>query len=520
MRGSRKIPLIPAPGGTAEDINPALIPDGKYLASSNWLIRRDVGRPRPGYERVGSAALADVNRVIGIGFRGSHDTESATVLHTTANAYQWTGSAFSSITGTWTASATNQHVRFTPFSTSGTLRLIRTNAANALDYWDGTGNFQDVGGTPPAARDITTTADRVVLFNVTSGGTNYPHRVQWSDSNDMATWGASNFADLSQTNDDIIAGQALGPLNMAIYKSHSLFLGTAQAALVPFQFQFIAAISGPVSPAALVVGEDAHYWLGVDNNIYRYDGTSLPRVVSAGLVSTLTTTVMQGSEDLIHGAFVHGDNESEVWWWIPRSSSTGVRLDRAVSFNTRTNAVHYHSFANSITAAHEWSRRATLSWEDLTGTWDNIANTYPTWDDMNSGSLITGILGDASGNIFRFGFGNNDNGTAIAWSFTHGWRLVAEDGEDFYLDGVASYWQQTTAALTVTGGVLVTTALADSSSDTEQTTTFDLSTNSNHQVTFADQRGKFARVRFAASSVVDNIRYRGGLLTGWPRKMA
>lgn len=512
--------MIPAPGGAAEDNNPGLIPDGKYLASQNWLVRRDVGLPRPGYERFGGAALADGNRVLGFGFRGSHDVESATVTHTTATAYRWTGSAFSDITGTWAASSSSQHVRFANFSTSGTLRLIRTNLANAMDYWDGTGNFQDVGGTPPAAKDITVSSQRVIGLNVTTGGTNYPQRVQWSDFNDMATWGASSFVDLSQTPGNIVAGRALGPLSFGVYTTDAVYLATAQAALAPFQFQFIRTVRGPSSPASLVQAPDGHYWLGDDYNIYIYSGTGFPRVVSTGLTDTLKDTLAADSFDLVHGALLHGDNEFEVWWWIPRSSSSGVLLDRAISYNTRTQAVHFHVFAHSITAAHDWARRGVLAWDDLTGTWDTLVDTYSTWDAMDQGSFVTGILGDASGNVFRNGVGVSDNGTAISWSVTFPWRLVAQDGEDFYLDGVASYWEQTTASLSVTAGVLVTTALADSASDTEQTTTFNLSTNSNHQVSFADQRGKWARVRFAASSAVAGVRCRGALLQGWPRRMA
>lgn len=514
-RGTKKIPLPPFPGGVVDATNPAAIPPGQYLASNNWLVRKQEGRPRPGYTQLGST-LADGNRVIGIGFRGTSETAANTIVHTTANAYNWSGSAFNAITGTWTASATDAHVRFTTFATSGTLRLIRTNVSNAPDYWDGTGNFQDVGGSPPAARDITTVAQRVVLFAVAS----FNQRVQWSDFNDMAVWGASSFVDLSQTTGDIVAGRALGPLNMAIYKTDAVFLGTAQDALVPFQFQLVSRTPGPVSPAALIAAPDAHYWLASDGIIYRYDGVGIPTPVSVGLSPTIRENIDFDNRGLSHGYASSGETEPEVWFFFPRVATTGPLIDRAVSLNTVTNAVHFHSLANSITAAHSWVMASGLTWQDLTGTWDTLSNTYSTWNEMSTPSSRTDLFADSAGLVYQVGRVNTDNGTAISWSVTHGWILLAEDGEDFYLDGVASYWKQASNSITVSASITATTALADAGSETETNASIDPSVNSNHLVTFENQRGKWLRVRYSATSVVNDLRLRGSLIMGWPRRMS
>ena len=514
-RGNKKIPLPPFPGGVVDATNPATIPHGRYLASNNWLVRRQEGRPRPGYTQLGST-LADGNRVLGFGFRGTVETEANTVVHTTANAYNWTGSAFTAITGTWTSSNTNNHVRFTTFATSGTLRLVRVNLQNAPDFWDGTGSFQDVAGSPPAARDITTCAQRVVLFAANSVN----NRVQWSDFNDLAVWGASSFTDLSQTPGEIIAGRALGPLNMAIYKADAVFLGSAQDALVPFQFQLVSRTPGPVSPAALVVSFDAHYWLASDGIIYRYDGTGVPTAVSNGLTPTIRDNIDFDNRDLSHGYVTSGDINPEVWFFFPRVGSTGPALDRGISVDTSTNAAHYHSFADSITAAHSWTMEPGLTWQDLTGTWDTLSNTYASWNQMATPSTRTDILGDDIGKVYRGGAVNTDDGTAIAWSVTHGWVLISEDGEDFYLDGIASYWKQASQSITVTSSIIATLALADFDTETETTSTFDPSLNTNHMVTFANQRGKWLRVRYSASSAINDLRLRGSLIQGWSRRMA
>ena len=514
-RGTKKVPVPPFPGGVVDATNPAKIPPGQYLASNNWLVRREEGRPRPGYTQLGST-LGDAARVIGFGFRGAVETEANTIVHTTANAYNWTGSAFNSITGTWTSSNDYEHVRFTTFATSGTLRIIRVNEQNAPDFWDGTGSFQDVGGSPPDARDITTVANRVVLF----GAGNVTNRVQWSDFNDMATWGASSFVDLSQTPGAIVAGRALGPLTMGIYKDDSVWIGAAQEALVPFQFQMVSRTPGPCSPAALVDAIDAHYWLSHDGVIYRYDGTGTPTAVSTGLTPTIRGLIDFAERRLVHGYVTIGDVNPEVWFFFPRVGTTGPLLDRAVSVDTVTGAAHLHSLANSITAAHAWTLEVSLTWQDLTGTWDTLSNSYSSWNEMSTPSIRADIFGDNAGRVYQAGTTNTDNGTAIAWSVTHGWVLVGDDAEDYYLDGIASYWKQASGALTVSASIIATAALADADSETETTSTFDPSTNSNHLVTFANQRGKWLRVRYSASSVINDVRYRGSLVMGWPRRMA
>ena len=82
---------------------------------------------------------------------------------------------------------------------------------------------------------------------------------------------------------------------------------------------------------------------------------------------------------------------------------------------------------------------------------------------------------------------------------------------------VASYWTQTASSLTVTLGVIVTNDLSDA--DTESTSTFDLSTASNHLTTFTGQRGTWIRVRHTAASAVEGLEHRGAAVICWPLNM-
>lgn len=507
-RGRVKFPLIIEPGGIAESSNPAALPPGKLLSSSNFLTRGGIGTVRSGFEQMGTQ-LAAADRVIGFGSRGSSLTESNLVVHTVTAAYNWTGSAFNAITGTWTASNPDEHVRFTTYIQSGTLHIIRINAQNAPDSWNGTGSFADVGGSPPTGVDICTVNGRVLVARAAGN----VYRVQWSDFNDMATWGAASFADLSDTPDEVVASQAFGPLSAAIYKEDSVWLATAQAAAAPFQFQFVGHVPGPHSAASVMSYRGVHYWLGRDHVVYRFDGSRI-EAVSNDAAETLGNNLNWANRARSH-AFVLALDEPELWFVYPNASTAA--LDRAVCVNTTTNATTTHTFGTPITAGLRWTSQPAITWDSLTGTWDTLDQTYPTWDDMGGVARRVSVVGSDAGRVYRFNVGALDGAFAIAWEFVHGWRAIAGFDKNFYLDSVVSYWRRLASSLTVTVGVIVSSDLSDT--DTETTGTFDISTASEHRVNFPNSRGKWARVRHAANSAIAGLEHRGAAILGWARGM-
>lgn len=509
-RGHEKIPLLIAPGGVREDLNPATIPEGELLDAENFLTRQARGRPRPGYALLGSQ-LASADRIMGFGFRGSMGTSTSIVIHTITAAYSRNAAgAYTAITGTWTTSDIDEHVRMVAYPSGGTLYLVRTNLVNAIDIWNGTGSFTNPVGTAPACRDITVTNGRILGFNVTTGGTNFPYRAQWNDLNDIDTWTAGNIAELDETPDEGVACRAFGPLSAGLYKEDSVWLAVAQAAATPFQFQLVAHTPGPVSPAVLVSYKGKHYWLAKDGAIYAFDGN---RVEAVG--TKLQTTIRDNFDwnaRLQSHAWIVAQPEPELWVVYP---STGDDMTKGFSLNLTTGAMYPHEFAHHISASSEWVAQAEVAWNDLTGTWATLSATYPTWNSMGSGFHPTAVLGQTNGNVHQFGLSTSDNGTAIAWHFTHPWRALGGLGNRFYLDGVMSYWKRLTTSLTITVGVTVTNSLGDA--DTESTATFDVSTDSNHLVNVTGQVGQWAQIKHSASSVIADLEHRGAALLGWKR---
>ena len=507
-RGSEKLPLLSAPGGVREDLNPAALPDGTLLASNNWLTRRGVGGPRPGYVQLGST-LAAADRIMGFGTRGSPSNTTAFVAHTITAAYNFNGTSFTAITGTWTTSTAAQHIRMISYVSGGTNWLLRTNHNNAIDKWDGVAAaFVDAGGTPPNFRDFCSVGGRVL--GVYPSG--LEHRVRWNALDDVDVWTAANFDDLDATPDFLVGIKPFGPLAAGIYKEDSVWSAVSQVALQPFQFQLIAQVPGPLSPAALIAYRGNHYWLAEDSVIYRSDGSQVVPFAT-GIPVTFRANLDWTNRIQAH-AFVLPEEEPIAMWVYPVIGGT---VERGISVNLVTGAVNGHQFGHDITASAPYTRTATVTWNSLTGTWDTLSATYATWDSMGSAMPSSDVLGGTTGKVYQFGNTANDDGTAIAWSLTHGWKALAGLGFRFFLDGIVSYWIKLSTSLTVTVGVMVTDSLGDA--ETESTTTFDLSTDSEHSVTFSNLRGQWARVRFAGSSAVAGIAHRGAGLLGWKRGM-
>lgn len=507
-RGAEKLPLLISPGGVREDVDLASVPDGWLLGSSNWLTREGKARPRPGYEQMGST-LAAADRVLGIGFHGSPLTDTNLVVHTVSAAYEWDGAAFNAITGTWTSADPEEQVRFTVFNQGGTVYLIRINEDNAPDEWNGTGNFTDVSGSPPAGRDITSTNGRLVVL--AAGGDE--KAVRWSGFNDRTAWSAADIARLTDTPGEIIAGRAFGPKSLGIYLEDAVYYGVAQAAKAAFAFEFIGEAPGPLSTAGLVSYRGRHYWLAHDGAIYRMAPGGAPEAIGTHLMRTVRNTLDWTNRRRAHGCILPLP-EPELWYFYPEAGAGTVT--RAISMNLTTGAMNPHTFAHEISASSDWTSLPDLTIDDLTGTIDGLDATYPTIDAMGSAATRVALVGTVAGKVHRFNATTNDDGTAIAWEFTHGWRALSGMGSRFFFDGLVSYWRKMAATLTVTVGVTVTDSLGDD--DSETTSTFDLATDSEHLVTFDGLRGQWVKVRHAASSSAA-LEHRGSAVLGWKRGM-
>ena len=508
-RGTDKLLLSAEPGGMTEIANLAGIPTGRWATVKNFVSLEGVLKGRPGYDLMGSQ-LAAMDDIIGFGFRGTLFSEPNLVVHTISAAYEWDGSAFNAITGTWTTTSTDEHVRFQAFSQGGTVYLLRINPDNAIDEWNGTGNFTSTSGSPPAGIDIISAGGRVVVIKAAGD----QDRIQWSGINDRTSWPSTNIALLRDTPGSLMAARSFAANSFAIYKDDSVSLGTVTGQTNPFQFQVVAHVAGPVSPSSVVSFEGKHFWFANDGNIYRFDGGRI-RKFASDLSRTIRDTFDWGNRLKAHGMILPL-TEPQLWFFYPDATNDGL-LTRGLSVNINTEQQQIHEFAHSITASAAWTSQPSLTIDQLTGTIDDLDLQYSSIDAMGSAATRTSLVGESTGHVSRFNASTQDRGTDYSWELDSGWRAIGGVEHSFFMDGVQSYWTQEGSSKTVTVGLKVSERINDA--ETESTDTIDISSDVNHLVTFRDQRGKWARARFAGTGATTATAFRGGALLGWQRNM-
>lgn len=485
-RGRTKLIYNSSPGGIRGDLNPATIPDGEWLSSSNWLSRRGVGVPRPGYAQLGST-MASADAIIGIHPINPVSTSSVQYQIQTATKSYWgvDGGSYTDITGTWTTE--QGHCRMVSYKSGGTTYVLRVSPLNAVDSSSsGSNNFANIAAAP-AGYDITVVGPYVVVATATASSD-----VQWNSANDISTWPSSNII-LTDEADATTACRALNARSFAFYKRNSVHVATLQAAKVAFQSARVATAAGPTSPASLVDTPFGHFWLAHDGVIRSFDGASV-RVVSTAVQAWFNSNALRDSTSRGCGAALMRD-EPEIWWFV---YSTGVVSNRAICLNITTGKVTVHQLQHEIRSCSQAAYRSSL----------NLPQDHQL------------ILGGSDGKLYLFGSNATltDAGTAIPWNFEFGYRPLTDVEDRGKLDGVSSYFKKTSSSCTVTVSVTLSDGIDDS--DTATTDTFDTNTAGNHLKTFRSlDPKKWIKLKYSGTQVVANLEYRGSIVTAWERSM-
>lgn len=173
--------------------------------------------------------------------------------------------------GGYTPNASNDRFRFTQFGNV----ILGTNFSDPIQaYTLGTSSaFADLAGSPPLCRYLTVVRDFVVTAYVSSGGTTYPNRVQWSGINDETTWASSqitqaDYQDIPDGGPIIgIRGGEFGLILMEKAIHRMSYVGT------PFIFQFdnISRGKGCIAAGSIAQTQGFTFFLS-DDGFYMCDG--------------------------------------------------------------------------------------------------------------------------------------------------------------------------------------------------------------------------------------------------------
>ena len=515
-RGEVKVSIDPPVFGLRSDLPRHLVPDGFLVSGKNVICRDGAIVTRSGLTRVTTTAPTS-NRVMGAVYYKDHTDTKRLIIGTTAGFHVYTGGATwadAPASGLLNGGAGNQ-VRFTVFMLAGTTRVVAVNDVDVPQSWTGTGDFAALGGSPPIAKCVTSAFQRVILGNITVGGTRRGSTMAISGFQDPASWNSADQPSLPDTGDSIMEVRALNAQTFAIYKDKSQWVGIGAGEIFPFIFELRDQQPGPASPGSVVQAGTDHFYIGQDGDVYRFDGSRC-RPIGSVIRRTIQSDVDWALVGRMHGFFDRRNRE--VWWFWPPASGTGTsgvvyRLpygDVPGAFSPLL------SFTQILTVSADWDELGSVTWNDLTGTWDGIGSTYPTWDSFGGTARPGGVIARSNGQVYRSGDAGSDDGSTFDTEWELPLRAVAGAGENVRVDAIESFFKQEVSTVNAEV-ILVTTDTLGTAGTQVAAQTVDLSTGTRLRATYADQQARFVGVKYRILGTVGGKEYRGGTIYAWKR---
>lgn len=385
-----------------------------------WSIGRNV-RFKPGavYKTPGKTLLATVPGALPIRdmftFKG-HDGVFRTIVCCDTKVFSYTNdfTSYTDITPTPApSSGANDPWQFELIAGMPAL----SNGVNPMWKWADYGApLAALANAPTVCRALGKAGNRVLAGNVQEGAYDFPGRVRWPDIAKPEFWdrdrtGRSGKQDLVNPGDGIDAierVQAIGNQGESalVFTERNVWLGDPAEFPAVLSFHIRLPGVGLVAPRCQVGIKGLNYWMSAE------DFHSLSTEKSAVFGFAIWNSVFPNlNKSAIKSAFSFcKPSTKEVFYCVPTGSNSTPDTAFVYQLETKTWAIgdcNYlcHTFAFSETG---------YSWDTLPfGSWDSIPDSR--WDEIGTaGVLPYEVVGDASGRIFKFDDGDNDNGEAIS----------------------------------------------------------------------------------------------------------
>ena len=472
----------------------------------NCRLLAGVVSQRPGYRTIGTTptslpitgmyqALFDTNLVENL----RSDTAKTYRL---AGGTTWTDIAANGVGGNW-AYAMVRRAGAGSGNPANQLMLCADGDGDSIYTYPGGATTATAVATSPfkGARAIVGHRGRALLLNVFDVGLNIRKnkRIGYSIVGDPTDFNPTHFGagfvDLDDDPYPIVAGRVLGG-NVCVFSGNniagSIVVGTLTGVTnAPYRWDTVGTEGiGLLVPRSLIaITPDLAFFLGHDG-FYLYDGARGLASVAQGVTRDILTRI--NSNALKAGFAWYKQTTGEIHVALPMGSATYPNETWVFNFPEKRVYGPY-DYKHTFTAAAPYATTSTLTWDDLTGSWDDLP--YTSWDTIGGiASSRAIILGASSGTTWlddeTVYTDANANGVPSAiYTFApvraSGRMLIMPDGsqrpleEDGYLtlhDLVLSYRNQglwtPTISVSVDGGSTWTSA-------TSGTTIGDVGTNTD-----------------------------------------
>jgi hypothetical protein len=257
--------------------------------------------------------------------------------------------------------------------------FIVTNGKDPIQKWDGT-TWAALGGlTNITAKIVIPFYTHLILGHTVESGYRCPFRIMWSAVGNPEQYNASvdptaGAVDLCDTPDWVMAFCPLGD-RLFIFKERSIWEMVHVGEPKIFDFRLLVDGVGTMAPYSPVcIGEEIIFF-GTDS-VYIFDGVSL-KSVSDPVFPILydTSTKVINTDVLARSPSVYVEETGDYIIVLP---TTTVEPDLMLKYNVFQNT--WSRRRKSVVCLGYWSITGFLTWDDVTGNWDDDEWASITWD--------------------------------------------------------------------------------------------------------------------------------------------
>lgn len=435
--------VIPPPvSGMRGDRDHFDLDESEMRSSLNWMRREGKLITRAGVTPVlSSGAIGETPTTI---IQYSHPDESNRIVGSTVDGWHlWNNGTWTNITeigNELTGTRTTPMVMRT-LDDGVNKMLLGTNGVDAPKKWDGdTADYEDMGGSPPKAKCMAVSFNRVLLGNITSGANASPNAVYVSDYRDPDNGWGDIIEYLLDVDGGIQAMESIGNRKVGIYLEDGIYMATAIADLASFRFDLQQkGVSGPVGPLACIPTPYGHIYLALDGTIRVFAG------------SGLNVLQQNPEDDRIHNYLrATMDYDSRDWAWLaydPYYDELHVRYvevgDDTVlgGFIVQMSDLslwplrfHNHEFCAGCVGRIV----SSIPYRDVIGSYGDQTVSYSDFDQVRNRLIML----DSTGTLFEFN-GLDDNGNAVQHKFETGLRYAGDPRQKFIIRGANHLFEPT-----------------------------------------------------------------------------
>jgi hypothetical protein len=507
-RGEINIPVkVPRLGMHTE------LPDNELpleaMRDCSNMLRSNGGKlvMRPGYKQtdpvgVGSRCMGGISYVTG----------NRTVAGTVAGWWHFNGTNWTDITGTPLSGNYESYVQYAIFPRSGIYHAVGVNGTNIPKSWDGSApTYVDIPNAPCRPFDVTVSANRCIMIEK-------PNRLYISEFNDHFSW-PGLIADMADAGDIMILIERLTRTSFSILGEASQWVGKAQAGRFPFRFDIVDEQPGPMSVNSCVRDGFVQYYIGIDGNVYRFDGIRCTRVGNA-MQRYVQQNYSYENRFMAWGVLL--EDFRTIFFFFP--SNINDAPDIGIFYNVDSGEMGRLSYGEAgLTMGWKYRNISTLTYDDLddySATYVGLDVFFPTYLSMAGQSVRAQMFGDTLGVTHVSGNGpGSDNGANVEGKWELALMNPGGEGQNFRLDTFETYFTKTANPTTVEISVGVTDTLM-SEPPFYEVNDIELQIDERKDLDLQklDMDKRFITVRHRVTTTTGHVEWNRGVLYGDPKR--